>query len=90
MYGSGILAVSWTVPITDEATVVLSVNGAPHQLANTLNQLCLILPGVVVALVIVIVVVLEEAANTVDVDVATVLRLPVATQEHTVDTTLFG
>ena len=38
----------------------------------------------------VIVVVLEEAANTVDVDVATVLRLPVATHEQTVDTALLG
>lgn len=38
----------------------------------------------------VIVVVLEEAANIVDVDVATVLMSPVATQEQTVDTTLLG
>jgi hypothetical protein len=36
MYGRGILAVSYTrtVPIADEAKVVLSVMGASHQSAN--------------------------------------------------------
>ena len=37
-----------------------------------------------------IVVVVEEAANTVDVDVAIVLVDPVATHEQTEDTTLLG
>lgn len=36
------------------------------------------------------VVVVEEAANTVDVDVATVLILPVAAHEQTEDTTVLG
>jgi hypothetical protein len=36
------------------------------------------------------VVVVEEAVSTVDVDVATVLRFPVATHEQTEDTMLGG
>jgi hypothetical protein len=38
----------------------------------------------------VIVVVVEEAASVVDVDVAIVLVVPVATHEQTVDTMLLG
>lgn len=37
-----------------------------------------------------IVVVVEEAANMVDVDVATLLGIPVATHEQTEGTTLLG
>ena len=91
MYGHGILAVSYsrTVPITDDAKVVVAVIAASHQSANTLIKQCLVLPGVV-AEVTMIVVVVEEAASMVDVDVATVLTFPVATHEQTEDTTLLG
>jgi len=54
------------------------------------SQQYLALPGVVVAETTVIVVVVEEAASTVDVGVAIVLVIPVATHEQTEDTTLFG
>jgi hypothetical protein len=53
-------------------------------------QQCLLLPGVVVAEATVIVVVIEEAVSIFDVDVATVLRFPVATHEQTEDTMLGG
>ena len=78
------------MPFTDETKVVLSVIGASRQSANASVHQCLTLPGVVVALATVIVVVVEEAANMVDVDVATVLSVPVATHEQTEDTTLLG